>query len=188
MSKDIMKFNELTNIVEGMDENQINLLQEKIYDMKFRRLNKALMQVADQVSKLSEARQIDKDMQEKQLELERARHRKAENRYGYISLSDLGNQFTVAIGSKTMGTVLRLAGIAKAKQSVTEPRAESIRDDYAKSQDTPWGGIIWQWNSERCIEKIDRWLKREEIIDQFYSFTDERELMTYIKHLEDTYN
>lgn len=188
MSTQMMKFDEFTNYIERMDESQIELLQKKIYDMQFSRLDKALSEVSDQLNQLSEAREIDKEMHNKQLELERARHRKAENRYGYISLSDLGNQFTVAIGAKTMGTLLRLVGIAKAKQSTTEPMAESIRSDYAKSQDTPWGGIIWQWNSERCIEKIDRWLERNELIDHFYSFTDERELMQYIKHLEDTYS
>lgn len=187
MDNGLVKFSEITDFIESMDETQIELLQKKIYDMQFKRIDKALSEVVDQVSKLSEAREIDKDMYEKQLELERARHRKAENRFGYISLSDLGNQFTVSIGSKTMGIVLRLAGIAKAK-SITEPLAESVRADYAKSQDTPWGGIIWQWNSERCIEKIDRWLEKEGLIDQFYSFTDEKELMKYIKHLEDVYS
>lgn len=171
-----------------MDEQQLEMIQKKIYEMQFKRLDRALSEVADQVNKLEEARKIDKEMSEKQLELERARHRKAENRFGFISLSDLGNQFTVSIGSKTMGVLLRLAGIAKAKQSVTEPMAEMVRADYAKSQDTQWGGIIWQWNSEKCIEKIDKWLEKNNIIDEFYSITNEKELMKYIKYLEDIYS
>ena len=79
-----------------------------------------------------------------------------------------------------MGILLRLSGIAKSKQSTTEPLAEMVRADYAKSQDTNWGGVIWQWNSEKCIGKIDRWLEKEGLIDQFYSITDEKELMRYI--------
>lgn len=137
---------------------------------------------------MKESREIDKEIHEKQLELERARHRKAENRYGYISLSDLGNQYKVSIGSKTMGTLLRLSGIAKSKQSTTEPLAEIVRSEYAKSQDTNWGGVIWQWNSEKCIGKIDRWLEKEGLIDQFYSITDEKELMRYMQYLEENYS
>lgn len=179
--------NSLMNFDE-LSIEELQVMQERIVSIRMKKLEHELEETKSLIIKQSKELEIVREENKMNLELERARHRKAENRYGYISLSDLGNQFTVAIGSKTMGTLLRLVGIAKAKQSITEPMAESIRADYAKSQDTPWGGIIWQWNSERCIEKIDRWLKREEIIDQFYSFTDERELMAYIKHLEDTYN
>lgn len=183
-----IKFNQFTNALDGMDETQIELLQKKIYDIQFKKIEKALSEVVDQVNKLSEAREIDKEIMETQLQLERKRHRKQENRFGYISQTDLGNQFTTAIGSKTMGSMLRLAGIAKAKTSVTVPYSESIKSDYAKSYDTPWGGIIWVWNSERCIEKIDRWLEREGLIDEFYSITDEKELISYIQALESMYS
>lgn len=185
MSNNLVKIN---NYIQSLNPAELEMIQKQIYEIQFSQIKQALRDVKDEVNKLKEVREIDKEMQEKQLELERARHRKAENRYGYISLSDLGNQYKVSIGSKTMGILLRLAGIAKSKQSTTEPLAEMVRADFAKSQDTNWGGIIWQWNSEKCISKIDRWLEKEGLIDQFYSITDEKELMRYIQYLEETYN
>ncbi len=185
MSNNLVSIN---NYIQSLNPAELEMIQKQIYEIQFSQIKQALRNVEDEVTKLKESREIDKEIQEKQLELERARHRKAENRFGHISLSDLGNQYKVSIGSKTMGILLRLAGIAKSKQSTTEPLAEMVRADFAKSQDTNWGGIIWQWNSERCIGKIDRWLEKEGLIDQFYSITDEKELMRYIQYLEENYS
>lgn len=185
MSNNLVAVN---NYIQSLNPAELEMIQKQIYEIQFSQIKQALRDVEDEVVKLKESREIDKEIQEKQLELERARHRKAENRFGYISLNDLGNQYKVSIGSKTMGILLRLSGIAKSKQSTTEPLAEMVRADYAKSQDTNWGGVIWQWNSEKCIGKIDRWLEKEGLIDQFYSITDEKELMRYIQYLEENYN
>ena len=185
MSNNLVAVN---NYIQSLNPAELEMIQKQIYEIQFSQIKQALRDVEDEVIKLKESREIDKEIQGKQLELERARHRKAENRFGHISLSDLGNQYKVSIGSKTMGILLRLSGIAKSKQSTTEPLAEMVRADYAKSQDTNWGGVIWQWNSEKCIGKIDRWLEKEGLIDQFYSITDEKELMRYIQYLEENYN
>lgn len=185
MSNNLVAVN---NYIQSLNPAELEMIQKQIYEIQFSQIKQALRDVEDEVIKLKESREIDKEIQEKQLELERARHRKAENRFGHISLSDLGNQYKVSIGSKTMGILLRLSGIAKSKQSTTEPLAEMVRADYAKSQDTNWGGVIWQWNSEKCIGKVDRWLEKEGLIDQFYSITDEKELMRYIQYLEENYN
>jgi hypothetical protein len=191
MSNEIARFNDFNHFLENMDDTQLDMVQKKIYTMQLQKLDRALAEVTDKVEKLEEARNIDKEMSEKQLELERKRHRVAENRFGYIGLSDLGKQFSVTIGAKTMGQLLRVAGIAKAKQSVTEPYAEMVRQEYAKTVDTTFGANIYktyQWNSEKCIAKIERWLEKHNLIDQFYSIDNEKELMRFIQELEERYS
>ena len=82
-----------------------------------------------------------------------------------------------------MGKLLRLAGIAKSKQSRTEPMRSAIDDGFAKSQ-MVGEHKSYQWNPEKCIKKIDRWLNKEGIIDEFYKIDDEDKLKEYINELE----
>jgi hypothetical protein len=186
-----MRLDELDSFIEQLDQPQLDMIQKKIYQIQLSSLTQALVNVADKVDKLEQARELDKEIQEKQLELERKRHRLAEHRFGYIGLSDLGKQFNVTIGAKTMGALLRIAGIAKAKQSTTEPYAEMVRDGYAKTVDTTFGSVMYktyQWNSEKCISKIERWLEKHDHIDQFYSIDNEKDLMKFIQDLEERYS
>lgn len=191
MTNEIMRLDELDSFIEQLDQPQLDMIQKKIYQMQLASLTQALVNVSDKVEKLEQARELDKEIQEKQLELERKRHRIAEHRFGYIGLSDLGKQFNVTIGAKTMGALLRIAGVAKAKQSTTEPYAEMVRDGYAKTVDTTFGNTIYktyQWNSEKCISKIERWLEKHDHIDQFYSIDNEKDLMKFIQDLEEKYS
>ena len=120
-------------------------------------------------------------------ELELKRHRVEEHRYGFVSLADLGQVYQVSIGSKYMGKLLRLAGIAKAKQSKTEPLRSSTLNNYSKS--VMYGDFpTYQWNPEKCIAKIDRWLDKIGVIDQFYAIDDEAKLHKYIQELEQKYS
>lgn len=185
---EIARFDHLNLMIEQLDDTQLDMVQKKIYAMQIQKLDRALSEVTEKVNMLEQTIEIEKEMHEKSLELERKRHRVTENRFGFIGLSDLGKQFTVTIGSKTMGALLRVVGIAKAKQSVTEPYAELVRQGYAKSQDTQWGGVVWQWNPEKCITKIEKWLDKKNLIDTFYSIDNEKDLMKFIQELEESYS
>jgi len=123
---------------------------------------------------------------ENMLELERKRHRSTEFKWGFINASDLGQCFATSIGSITMGKLLRLAGLAKAKQSRTEPMREAIVNNYAKSN-MLGNNLTYLWNPEKCINKIDKWLTNIGVIDKFYSIEDEEALKEYIKELEAKY-
>lgn len=187
----IARLNEFSEMLEQLDDAQLDLISKKIYALQFQKLDRAISEVVEKVNVLEQAREIDKELHEKTLELERKRHRVAEHRFGYIGLSDLGKQFNVTIGAKTMGSLLRIAGIAKSKQSTTEPYAEMVREGYAKTVDTTFGNTVYktyQWNSEKCIAKIERWLEKHDHIDQFYSIDNEKDLMKFIQDLEERYS
>lgn len=149
-------------------------------------LYKKLVEVEDKLSKQSEKLSIVEEENKNLREVELKRHRVAEHRFGFVGLSDLGQSYEVSIGSKTMGKLLRLAGLAKTKQSKTEPLRSATLNNYAKSMmygDYP----TYQWNPEKCIEKIDRWLDSQGLIDEFYSISDEKQLMEYINELFEQY-
>lgn len=167
-------FLELQNIINQAIAQQ----QEQIH----RTIKKQQKQLEEHEERI--ALQDEENRQLRNVQLKE--HRVKEHRYGYISAGDLGQLFLVSIGSKTMGKLLRVVGLAKKGQARTEPLRSAIIDDYAKSfmyGDFP----SYQWNPERCISKIERWLNKKGLIDEFYSIEDEKELAQYINELYDTY-
>lgn len=153
-------------------QDQINhLMQEQMLEMR-----KSQIQTEQKLETY-----IEKTEQVREMELKR--HRVEEHRYGFVSLSDLGQMFTVSIGSKTTGKLLRLAGLANKKQSKTEPYRKFIVNGFAKSE--MYGDFAnYKWNPEKCISKIEDWLNESKYLEKFYSIDDENELMEYIKELE----
>jgi hypothetical protein len=150
-------------------------------------LHKELKELKSDLVKTRETIEINGLEFENLRNMEIARHRAEEHRFGFVSLSDLGQCFDPSIGSKTMGKLLRMIGLAKDKQSKTEPLRSSIVGDYAKSQmygDYP----SYQWNPEKCIKKIDEWMMGKGLIDEFYSFDDEKKLEEFISKLYATYD
>lgn len=149
-------------------------------------LYKQVLELKENQEQLAQEIQITKMEHENLRELELKRHYTEEDRFGYVSQSDLGQKFDVSIGSKTMGRLLRLVGLAKSKQSKTEPMRTAIVNEFAKSVlygDWP----TYQWNPEKCIKHINRWLDAKNLLEEFYSKSDEAELEAYIKELEKTY-
>ena len=173
--------------VEGMNFYELQAMINKGMAMQNQQIFKFLQELKEDNEKLTETVEIVKAENESLRELEIKRHRVEENMYGYVSLSDLGQSFQVSIGSKTMGKLLRTVGLAKAKQSKTEPLRSAIVNDYAKS--LMYGDhVTYQWNPKKCIEKIDKWLNEMNLIDRFYAIEDENELADFIKWLEETYS
>lgn len=183
-----MSKNELTT-QEKQQELEFQDLQVKMNEMIAQQqstLNRSLLEIRHEQDKQKEEILTMQKEHEGARDLEIKRHRVTENRYGYVSLSDLGQSYQVSIGSKTMGKLLRVVGLAKKKISRTEPLRSATLNNYSKSM--MYGEYpTYQWNPEKCIEKIDRWLESNNIIDEFYSIEDESELMEYINELHDLY-
>ena len=183
----IENFEDIVNNFGELSDTQLDAIQDKINEARFIKISNELRKVNNRLDKMEEQREIDSNMSQAQLDLEIKRHRVEEHRYGYVSLSDLGQCYQVSIGAKTVGKLLRLAGLAKAKQSKTEPLRSALVDKTAKS--IMYGDIpTYQWNPERCIEKIDKWLNDIEVIDKFYAIESEKKLTKFITELELTYN
>ena len=115
-------------------------------------------------------------------DMEISRHRKLEARSSFVSLSNLGQMYQTSLDFKTMGKLLKLSGIAKDKEFKIEPFRSFLINGYAKSQ-MYGNNVTYQYNPEKCITKIDRWLNSVGVIDEFYSIEDENKLMKYINEL-----
>ena len=174
-------------IREDMQFADLQNIINQAMSMQGLQLSREVAELKNEQVKLKEEMAITRLENEGIREVQLKEHRVKEHRFGFVGLSDLGQSYLVSIGSKTMGNLLRLAGLAKKKQSKTEPVRTATLNNYAKSMmygDYP----TYQWNPEKCIEKIDRWLEKEGLIDEFYAIEDEKKLMEYINNLFEIYN
>jgi len=183
--------NELKNIsssfnIENMGYDDLQLVINQFMQQQYILIRKDLNELKEEQEITKKEVEIMKSENETLRELEIKRHRAEEHKYGYISLSDLGQCYQISIGAKTMGKLLRLAGIAKAKQSKTEPLRSCILDGTAKS--TMYGDFpTYYWNPDKCIKKIDEWMNGIGVVDKFYAIENEKELIKFINNLEQNY-
>lgn len=173
---------QLREIENNMSFSELQNQMNQIMAMQQHKLQKEVIEIKNEQAKQSEQISIMETENSNLREVQLKEHRVKEHRFGFVGLSDLGQSFEVSIGAKTMGKLLRIVGLAKKKQSKTEPLRSATLNNYAKSKmygDYP----TYQWNPGRCIEKIERWLDKEGLIDEFCSIEDEKELMDYINNL-----
>lgn len=177
--------NQLINVNE-LSLEEMQLMQTQMINRQLSIYKERIESLENEQNKIRSEVKIAAQQAETQLTLERKRHRTEEHRFGFITQTDLGQRFTVSIGSVYMGNLLRMSGLAKAKESVTEPYREFIASGHAKSD--PYGKVTnYKWNPEKCIPKIEKWLEQEGLIDEFYSFDDEKKLHAFIGKLTEKY-
>lgn len=176
----------LIESVSTMNDEQIQVIMNKMVQTQISRTNKQIAEMQEYMEVMKEQISISTEVSQAQLELERKKHRVEQSRFGYVSASDLGQQFQVTVGARTIGHLLRLSGLAKAKQSKTEPLRSAIIGGHAKT--TMYGDYpSYQWNPEKCIRKIEKWLDKKGVLDEFYAIEDESELMKFINKLNEQY-
>lgn len=177
--------NELT-INNEMSFSDLQNIINKAFSMQNEKLHLEVKDLKENQEKLTKEVELSKTDNDNLRDMEISRHRSLESRFGFVSLNDLGQMYQTSIGSKTMGKLLRLSGIAKNKESKTEPFRSFIVNGYAKSQ--MYGdNVTYQYNPEKCITKIDKWLDSVGVVNEFYSIEDENKLMKYINELSNIY-
>lgn len=184
----LITMDNLEMLLNNCNEDQLAMMQSLIINRQMADISKRMgsleaqvTEQADGLVKLRKEHELSKTLSEEQLELERKRHRRAEDLNGFKSQRDLGFCYSVSVGSKSMGMLLKMSGIAT-KNNRTTPTSYSIKFGYAKSLmygDYP----TFQYNPDKCIKKIDRWLEDKGLINEFYSYNNEVDLQKFISGL-----
>ncbi|MCP3925531.1 MAG: hypothetical protein GY714_23425 [Desulfobacterales bacterium] len=95
----------------------------------------------------------------------------------------LGGCFNVKIGSKTVGKLLKVIGIAKKSCKNTKPYDDKV-PQYADTYiDQNTGSECYKWNYNECVKRIDEWLKENWYYEKFYQITNREELRSFINKL-----
>lgn len=108
----------------------------------------------------------------------------------FVSQGDFGERFNNKIGSKTIGKLFKIVGLAKKSCDKTMPYQEFV-PKYAvniinNEREIPYE-IYYKWNYELCSSLINKWLLNHDYIGQFYSLTEKEEIKKFIDQLYDKY-
>ena len=106
-----------------------------------------------------------------------------ETKREYMLLNELGNHFNIKIGSKTVGRLLRIIGLAQMKQNKTMPYQHSVPKYAVNLLDFEEKTVGFAWHYENCVKKLDKWLKENDLYEDFYSITHQRDMVAFVKDL-----
>ena len=194
--------NELVKInnsldISNMDDQDIDILYQQIVQRKMNNMLARQEQLENKMLKLQEKvdikqteleNKIDdiKIDNEKKLEVTINTYRVDKNKWGFESQADFGNRFRVSIGSRTVGKLFKVIGIAKKSKKKTEATRDAINSGKATTEIVK-GYETFRWHHEKCIKQLEKWLLDHDLLEEFYSIDKENELQIFIHNLYDKY-
>jgi len=166
--------------IDNLNDKELELLQTKLILKKQSFLEQQIKKTQEQL--LIQDAKIEIMEQNKENEIQLAIHslRVQEGRYDYVTLKDFGKNFTTSIGSKTIGKLLRIVGLAQQKNT-TEPYRHHI-PKYARHRSLGKYSTV-DWHYENCITQIENWLRDRNLFEKFYSIENEKKLQEFINDL-----
>lgn len=103
-----------------------------------------------------------------------------ESKSDYQTLAECGDNFNCKVGSKTMGKIMVMSGIAKRNaRGKTVPYMDRV-PQYSTT-DLETGTHLWKYNE--CIKVIDSWLKKIDEYNRFYGITDSELMEIFVGNL-----
>lgn len=178
----------------SMSTEMLNLIQEKvilakmkIYEQQLSKLKNDMERVAEIAEqKTEEALGHLKDATE--IFTSKTKMRIAPNGYG--NLTELGELFDGKIGARQVGNLLRMAGLAMAKESSTVPyqntpvkycRQYVYTDYYGREH---YGYV---WNFVECKNAIEIWLNKNDLLVGFLKCSSKAKVSEYISNIYKKY-
>lgn len=192
---ELVKINSLD--ISKLDDQDVDIIYQQIMQRKFNNMLARQEQMEDSMKKLEARIDINQtelenrieDMKidnEKKLEVTINTYRVDKNKWGFESQADFGNRFRVSIGSKTVGKLFKVIGIAKKSKKKTEPTRDAINSGKSTTEIVK-GYETFRWHHEKCIKQLEKWLLKHDLLEEFYSIDKENDLQIFINSLYDTY-
>ena len=192
---ELVKINSLD--ISKLDDQDVDIIYQQIMQRKFNNMLARQEQMEDSMKKLEARIDINQtelenrieDMEidnEKKLEVTINTYRVDKNKWGFESQADFGNRFRVSIGSKTVGKLFKVIGIAKKSKKKTEPTRDVINSGKSTTEIVK-GYETFRWHHEKCIKQLEKWLLEHDLLEEFYSIDKENDLQIFINSLYDTY-
>ncbi len=187
MSTSLMHLN-----IDKLSNEEVDVLQTKIIARKMKRFEAQIAEMANAQKMLEtglkeitlEQERIKEDS-EKKLEVAVNSMRVKQPKYGYVNQGDFGRFFTVSIGSRTMGKLLKVVGLAMKNKNQTTPYREHIPKCAMTEANENYTAV--RWNYEKCLDYIDGWLKENDYFESFYSISSPRDMEKFINQLYERY-
>lgn len=183
--------------ISNYSEKELQIMQEaimnermKLFVAKFEEMENSINRANEKLEIVSAEleNKIDdvKAESDKKMEVTINKMRVDKNKWGFVAQRDIGNAFRVSIGSQTIGKLFRVVGLAiKSRTGNTEPKREYV-GKYATTEIVN-GYPTFRWHQENCIEYIDKWLRKMNLLEDFYSIETEKEMKNFIDGLYSKY-
>lgn len=182
--------------ISNLEDQDIDILYQQIMQRKFNnmlarqeQLEHRMLRFEEEVNiKQTELENKFEDLQadnERKLEVVINTYRVDKNKWGYESQADFGNRFRVSIGSGTVGKLFKSIGLAKNSKGNTEPYRHNI-PKYATTEIVK-GYPTFRWHHENCLNFLENWLNDNELLEEFYSISTEKEMKKFIDSLYNQY-
>lgn len=179
--------------ISKCSENELQIMQEAIMNERMKNFVVKLTEMEDSINKANEKLDIVstelenkiediKTESDKKLEVTINKMRVDKNKWGFVAQRDIGSGYRVSIGSQTIGKLFRVVGLAiKSRTGSTEPKREHV-GKYATTEIVN-GFPTFRWNQEKCVEYIDKWLSKNDLLEEFYSIEKEKDMKKFIDEL-----
>lgn len=180
--------------VDEMSMEELDILQQQIMTKKINSFQERLERMESNQIKSETKNEIQyqelKNDVGRVTEIAIASSRVTSPQYDYVNQSDFGNYFNVSMSSQKVGKLLKLSGIAKRSRGKTLPYREHIPNLAKSRQGTSAKGYNYSttvWHFNRCVKKIDEWLKDSGHFYDFYNIEYEKDLEIFIDELYKKY-
>jgi hypothetical protein len=168
--------NELFNF-EEMSLEQLQALQAQTVQVQLKKIADQMEYIRDEQKKYQARTEIRLEEQEQKTksellkieELAKATSRSNEPRYGWITATHFGQQFTVPMSNQRVGKLLRIVGLAQKSKNKTTPYFQNLGKERFAINEVFNGNQTTLWNYKRCMGHIDLWLDKNGHYTEFYS-------------------
>lgn len=173
-----------------MDTNQIMAIGQQGIYVILDRLQKNLEEIEDKRKKDKQESNIAidevKDTARKAVDIAVSAKAIKSNMAGYMNASAFGSMFINKVGAKRVGQLLKIIGVAQKSNPKTIPydtcvpkysKIDFVPDIYGRDQPA------YRWNYDNCKEKLDDWLLKYDLYEEFYTVNSNGKLDRYIKIL-----
>ena len=186
------KKNELMNVnFDDLSGDELEVIQTKLINARFTKIEETQKKMMETLSIVEQERKIDNQRINEEIEktkgMAESSLRATSVRYGWVNQGDFGRFFEQSIGSKTLGKLLRIVGLAMKNKSITTPYRQYIPKYATTSVQRNKAGYDYtkvEWNFELCMDFINDWLRENGYYESFYSAKNTKEMEKFINQLD----
>lgn len=167
--------------IDDFTPEQIQYLQNKLMVRQADFIQKRVEYLEEAIKAQRTDIEVVKADQQKTIEVAANSLRVQQGRYEFINQGDFGRFFTVSISSVDVGKLLKVVGLAMPSKGPTTPFREFMGKYAQVTANAKYS--VTQWHYERCMERIDKWLKENGFYEKFYSVQSEKEMKVLIEEI-----
>lgn len=172
--------NRMNEIIQSITETAIDVAVNKATEI-VNEFKNDLAYTSIKVDEVDNKLEQYKEKLEKDKEVAINKLRVDKNKWGYESQADFGNRFRVSISSVRVGRLFKAIGLAKNSKGSTEPYRHYV-PKYSVTEIIN-GYPVFRWHHENCLTFLENWLEENELLEDFYSISTEKDMQNFIDNL-----